>query len=150
MEKVGVLVVSYGSREAAMVDAFARSRKYSVEIYVVDKQRNPFNMERAVEHVVVPDLNIGDICRFAEANRDGIDFGIVGPEKPIVEGVRDVVEKQTHIPLICPTREYAIEESKVRQRLLFEEVVPEVNPRFKVFDPKDLSLIHISEPTRPY
>jgi phosphoribosylamine--glycine ligase len=137
MEKVGVLVVSYGSREAAMVDAFARSQKYKVELYVADKQRNPFNLERAAKHVVIPNLNIGEICKFAQANKDSIDFGIVGPEKPIIEGVRDFVEKQTGIPIICPTREYAIEESKVQQRLLFQEIVPEVNPRFKIFDPKD-------------
>jgi phosphoribosylamine--glycine ligase len=137
MEKVGVLVVSYGSREAAMVDAFARSRKYKVELFVADKQRNPFNVQRAAKHVVIPDLGISEICKFAEANKDSIDFGIVGPEKPIVEGVRDLVEKETGIPIICPTKEYAIEESKVQQRLLFQEIVPEVNPRFRVFDPKD-------------
>jgi len=137
MEKVGVLVVSYGSREAAMVDALARSQNYKVEIYVADKQRNPFNVQRAVKHVVIPDLNIGEICEFAEANKGNIDFGIVGPEKPIIEGVRDLVEKQTGIPLICPTKECAIEESKVQQRLLFQEIVPEVNPRFKIFTPKD-------------
>jgi phosphoribosylamine--glycine ligase len=137
MEKVGVLVVSYGSRETAMVDALARSRNYKVELYIADKQRNPFNVKRAAKHVVIPDLDIREICKFAEANKDSIDFGIIGPEKPIIEGVRDLVEKQTGIPLICPTREYAIEESKVRQRLLFQEIVPEVNPRFKVFDPKD-------------
>jgi phosphoribosylamine--glycine ligase len=90
-----------------------------------------------VKHVVIPDLGISEICKFAEANKDGIDFGIVGPEKPIVEGVRDLVEKGTGIPIICPTKEYAIEESKVQQRLLFQEIVPEVNPRFQVFDPKD-------------
>lgn len=132
-----MLVVSYGSREAAMVDALARTQNYKVEIYVADKQRNPFNVQRAVKHVVIPDLNIGEICRFAEANKDSIDFGIVGPEKPIIEGVRDLVEKQTGIPIICPTKEYAIEESKVQQRLLFQEIVPEVNPRFKIFNPKD-------------
>jgi len=137
VEKVGVLVVSYGSREAAMVDAFARSRKYMVELYVVDKQRNPFNLQRTTKHVVISDLNISEISKFAEANKGSIDFGIIGPEKPIIEGVRDLVEKQTGIPLICPTKEYAIEESKVRQRLLFQEIVPEVNPCFKVFDPKD-------------
>jgi phosphoribosylamine--glycine ligase len=137
MEKVGVLVASYGSREVAMVDAFARSLNYKVELYVVDKQRNPFNLQRATKQVVVPDLDIREICKFAEINRHSIDFGIIGPEKPIIEGVRDLVEKQTGIPLICPTKEYAIEESKVRQRLLFKEIVPEVNPRFKVFDPKD-------------
>ena len=137
MEKVGVFVVSYGSREVAMIDAFARSQNYLVEIYVADKQRNPFNVKKAVKHVVISDLNVGEICRFAEANKDKIDFGIVGPEKPIIEGVRDLVEERTGIPMICPTKEYSIEASKVQQRLLFQEIVPEVNPSFKIFNPKD-------------
>lgn len=137
MEKVGVLVVSYGAREAAMIDAFTRSQNYLVEIYVSDKQRNPFNVKKAAKHAVIPDLNVGEICKFAEANKDKIDFGIVGPEKPIIEGVRDLVEERTGIPMICPTKEYAIEASKVQQRLLFQEIVPEVNPSFKIFNPKD-------------
>jgi phosphoribosylamine--glycine ligase len=137
MEKVGVLVVSYGARETAMVDAFTRSTEYDVQIYVADKQRNPFNMKKAVKHVVIPDLNITEICRFAEANKDKIDFSIIGPEKPIIDGIRDLIEKRTRIPVICPTKEYAIEASKVRQRLLFQQIVPEVNPRFKIFNPKD-------------
>ena len=62
MEKVGVLVVSYGSREAAIVDVLSRSRKYETEIFVADKQLNPFNLKRAVKHVVVPDLNVDGIC----------------------------------------------------------------------------------------
>ena len=136
MEKVGILVVSYGAREVAMVDAFTRSVNYNVEVYVADKQRNPFNVKTA-KHVVIPDLNVKEICKFAEANKDKIDFGIVGPEKPIIEGVRDLVEERTGIPMICPTKEYAIEASKVQQRLLFQEIVPEVNPRFKIFNPKD-------------
>jgi phosphoribosylamine--glycine ligase len=137
MEKVGVLVVSYGARETAMVDVFARSPNYKVELYIVDKQRNPFNMEKAAKHVVIPDLNIEEICKFAEANKDKIDFAMVGPEKPIVEGVRDLVEQRTAIPVICPTQEYAIEASKVQQRLLFQEIAPEANPRFKIFDPEE-------------
>jgi phosphoribosylamine--glycine ligase len=141
MEKVGVLVVCYGSRETAMIDVLARSRNYDVELFVADKQRNPFNIEKAARHTVIPDLNIEKICKFAEANKDRIDFCLVGPEKPIIEGIRDLVEKRTGIPLICPTKENALEESKVRQRLMFEEIVPEVNPRFRVFDPKDYSNI---------
>jgi phosphoribosylamine--glycine ligase len=137
MEKVGVLIVSYGSREAAMVDAFARSQEYKVELYVADKQRNPFNLKQASKHVVIPDLNIQEICKFAKANKDHIDFGIVGPEKPIIEGIRDLIEVQTDISMICPTKQYAIEESKVQQRLLFQKVVPDVNPRFKIFNPTD-------------
>jgi len=139
MEKVGVLVVSYGSREAAMIDAFARSQNYKTEIYVVDKQRNPFNVKRAKEHIIISDLNIADITRFAKKRREHIDFGIVGPEKPIIEGIRDAVEKETSIPIICPTKKYAIEASKVAQRQLFQKVAPEANPKFKVFDPKNYS-----------
>ncbi|MBS7636390.1 hypothetical protein KEJ37_03455 [Candidatus Bathyarchaeota archaeon] len=132
-ERVGILVVSYGAREVAMIDAFLRSTNYNVEVYVADKQRNPFNAKNAKAHVVIPDLNVEAICKFAEAHKDRIDFGIVGPEKPIIEGVRDLVEKRVGIPMICPTKEYAIEASKVQQRLLFQEAVPEVNPRFKIF-----------------
>ena len=43
MEKVGILVVSYGAREAALVDAFTRSPNHEAELYIADKQRNPFN-----------------------------------------------------------------------------------------------------------
>jgi phosphoribosylamine-glycine ligase len=136
-EKVGVLVVSYGARETAMVDAFARSPNHKVELYIADKQLNPFNVEKATKHVVIPDLNIEKICKFAQASKDEIDFAMVGPEKPIIEGARDLIEKRTGIPVICPKKEYAIEASKVQQRLLFEEIVPEANPRFKVFRPQD-------------
>jgi len=137
MERVGVLVVSYGSREAAIIDAFTRSQNYKTEIYIVDKQKNPFNVKRAKEHLVVSDLNIDYICKFAKKRRDKIHFGIVGPEKPIIEGIRDLVEKEARIPMICPTKEYAIEASKVAQRQLFQKVAPEANPKFKVFNPKN-------------
>lgn len=120
-----------------MVDALSRSPNYQVELYVADKQRNPFNVEKAAKHVVIPDLNVQAICRFAEANKAAIDFALVGPEKPIIEGARDQIEKQTGIPVICPKQEYAIEVSKVQQRMLFQEIAPEANPWFKVFEPKD-------------
>jgi phosphoribosylamine--glycine ligase len=137
MEKVGVLIVSYGAREAAMVDAFVRSPNYKVRLYIADKQHNPFNIEKAAAHVVIPDLNPEAICKFAESNKSKIDFAIVGPEKPIIAGVRDLVERHTGIPVICPKQDYAIEASKVEQRLLFQEIAPEANPRFKIFDPKN-------------
>jgi phosphoribosylamine---glycine ligase len=139
MEKVGILVISYGSRAAAMIDAFVRSEEYAPKFYVVDKQRNPFNLRHAEKHTVIPDFNLTEITKFAKKHRDQIDFGIVGPEKPIIAGVRDMVEKKAGIQMICPTRNYAIEASKIAQRRLFQKVAPEVNPEFKVFDPKDYS-----------
>ena len=137
MEKVGILVVSYGSRAAAMIDAFVRSEEYTPKFYVVDKQNNPFNVKHAEKHTIISDFDLKEIAKFAKKYRDSIDFGIVGPEKPIIAGVRDVIEKETKIPIICPTRRYAIEASKIAQRQLFQKVAHEVNPQFKVFDPKD-------------
>ena len=137
MEKIGVLVVSYGAREVAMVDALLQSKKYQVELFIADKQRNPFNAEKAAKHVVIPNLDVDEICKFAEANKNKISFALVGSEKPIIEGVRDQVEKYTGIPVICPKQQYAIEVSKVEQRVLFDEIAPEANPRFRVFDPAD-------------
>lgn len=136
-EKVGVLVISYGSRAAAVIDALCRSEDYDVRLYVADKQRNPFNVEQAEKHVVIPDLDAGKICEFVAANKNAIDFGICGPEKPIIAGVRDLVERETGVPMICPTKQYAIEESKVAQRYLIEKCCPEANPRFKVFHHTD-------------
>ncbi|MGO8805138.1 MAG: hypothetical protein ACLQO7_00835 [Candidatus Bathyarchaeia archaeon] len=137
MEKIGVLVVSYGAREVAMVDALLQSTRYQVELFVADKQRNPYNIEKAVKHEVIPNLDVAEICKFAQANKDKIDFALVGSEKPIIDGVRDQIEKSTGIPVICPKQQYAIEVSKVEQRQLFDEIAPEANPRFKVFSPAD-------------
>jgi len=139
MEKTGVLVVSYGSREAAMVDALSRSQNHNVELFIADKQRNPFNAQKAAKRVVIPDLNVQAICKFAQSNKDRIDFVVVGSEKPIIDGLRDLIEESLGIPVICPKQKCAIEVSKVEQRLLFQEIAPEANPRFKVFNPTDYS-----------
>jgi phosphoribosylamine-glycine ligase len=63
---------------------------------------------------------------------------LVGSEKPIIDGLRDLIESRTGIPVVCPKKEYAIEESKVAQRILFQEIAPEANPRFKVFAPRTI------------
>jgi phosphoribosylamine--glycine ligase len=151
MEQIGILVVSYGSRAAAMVDAFCRGEEYDVDFYIADKQRNPFNFKRAKEHRVVPSLDVHAICKFAKRFKGKIHFGIVGPEKPIINGVRDLVEEETGIQMICPTKEYAIEGSKVAQRNLFQEAVPEVNPRFKIFNPTECRTIdHVKTELRKW
>src|SRR5208283_3430747 len=137
MEKIGVLVISYGAREVAMVDALLQSTRYQLELYIADKQCNPDNAEKATKHAVIPSLDVTEICKFAQANKDRIDFVLVGSEKPIIDGVRDQIEKSTGIPVICPKQQYAIEVSKVEQRVLFDEIAPEANPRFKVFSPTD-------------
>ncbi|RLE51331.1 MAG: hypothetical protein DRJ33_06125, partial [Candidatus Methanomethylicota archaeon] len=136
-------MVSYGSREAAIVDALSSSTNYLVDVYVVDKQRNPFNLKKAVEHVVVPDLNVGEICKFVSKRKEKLDFVIVGPEKPIIDGLRDLIEKEIGIPTICPTKNFALEGSKAAQRQLLEKTLPGANPRFKIFDPQQYNNLDV-------
>lgn len=135
MDKLGVLLVSYGAREVAMADTLLRSKNHQVQLYIADKQCNPYNAKHATKHAVIPSLDVNEICKFAEANKQNLDFVLVGSENPIIKGIRDLIESKVGIPVICPKKAYAIEESKVAQRILFEEIAPEANPRFKVFDP---------------
>ena len=139
VERIGVGLVSYGSREVAIADALLRSRNYTVELYVADKVRNPFNIGHSKEHAVFPTLDPEEVCAFFEKHRDTIEFVIVGPEDPIIRGIRDLGEKKTGIPFVCPTKACALEASKVSQRQLLQQVAPEVNPRFKVFRADDYS-----------
>lgn len=137
MDKIGVLLVSYGAREVAMADTLLRSQNYHVQLYIADKQRNPYNAKYATEHIVIPSLDVNEICHFAETNKANLDFVLVGSETPIIKGIRDLIESKVGIPVVCPKKAYAIEESKVAQRRLFEQIAPEANPRFKVFNPAE-------------
>lgn len=137
---VGILGISYGSRFACMADSLSRS-DHDVRLFIADKQGNPFNMRKAEEtggkHVVIPDLNVDDITKFAKKHENEIDFGVLGPEAPGMNGIRDMIEKETKIKMICPTVEHFIERSKVEQRKLIEGIIPTANPKFKVFNPRD-------------
>ncbi len=134
MGKLRVGVVSYGSRGAAIADAFARSR-YKPQVYIVSKQANPMNISIARttggKHAVLDLSDVGPISSFFK-NHD-VKFVFPGPEKPIIAGLADKLNEYG-IPTLCPTQEYALEESKVRQRMLLKEVYPDANPRFMVFE----------------
>lgn len=145
MPRIGIGIVSYGAREVAMADAFLRSKKYDVSLYIADKMRNPFNVAHATQHMVVPKGDLTDVnsmVDFFGQYKDRISFIIPGSEVPIIAGLRDIVEERLGIPVICPTKKYAIETSKVEQRLLTQKVAPEVNPRFKVWYPENSRQIH--------
>ncbi len=136
MEKVGVLLISYGSRAACIVDSLTKDGSYDVRIFDAGKHRNPFIDKYSDAH----EATGGDIERivsFAGKYKEKIDFGIAGPEDPIIAGVRDAIENKLDIPMICPSKEFAIEGSKVIQRELMAEVVPDANPRYRVFDPSE-------------
>jgi phosphoribosylamine---glycine ligase len=135
MDRVGILIVSKCLSSAAIIDTFARSEKYAPEFYVAERQVNPLNVRRAKVHQVIPDLNVGDIAKFASRHEKEIAFGLTDTEDFVTAGGRDIVERETGIPMLCVTKEFAVEASKADQRLLFERICPKANPRYKVFDP---------------
>lgn len=141
MEKIGVFIPVYGSREVAIAYSLANSPNYSVELYFADRQKNPSAIELAKrtggQHAPIG-LNVQDILNFLSEYKSRITFGLSPNEGPIINGLRDMVEREKlGIPMLFPTLQYASEGSKVEQRLLFDKVIPEVNPRFKVYNPKD-------------
>ncbi len=136
MDRPGVLVVSKSLSSSAIIDTLRRSEKYSPQFYVVERQTNPLNVSRAKFHHVVADLNIGEVVRFVRKHRKKLAFGLTDTEDFVTAGGRDVVERETDLPMICVTQKYAVEKSKADQRSLFDEICPEFNPRYKVIDPR--------------
>jgi phosphoribosylamine--glycine ligase len=134
LDKVGILVVSKCLSSAAIIDTFARSERYAPEFYVAERQVNPLNFSRAKVHKVIPDLDVGEVAKFAGRHKKQIAFGLTDTEDFVTAGGRDVVERETGIPMLCVTKEFAVEASKADQRLLFEKICPKANPRYKVFD----------------
>jgi phosphoribosylamine---glycine ligase len=133
MDRVGVLIVSKCLSAPGIIDAFARSG-YKPEFYVVERQVNPFSFERAKVHEVIADLNVSDVARFARKHRAKLSFGLTDTEDFIVAGGRDVVERESGVPMLCVTGRYAVEKSKADQRVLFERLFRDANPRYAIFD----------------
>jgi phosphoribosylamine--glycine ligase len=139
MDRVGVLVVSKCLSAAAIVDAVSRSEKYRPEFFIIEKQRNPFNLQRAKVHAVVPDLALTDVVRVARKFRNKVAFGLTDTEDFVVAGGRDVLERETGIPMICVSKEFALEGSKAAQRHLFNKIFKDANPTYRVFEQKEFS-----------
>ncbi len=136
MDKVGILIISKSLSSSAIVDTLLRSEKYQPDCYIVERQTNPRNLKRAKVHSVLPDLSIPGIVRFARKYAEKLAFGLTDTEDFVTAGGRDAVERETGVPMICVTRKYAVERSKADQRLLFNDIWPEVNPRYTIFDPQ--------------
>ncbi len=137
MDKLGVLIVSKSLSSSAIIDTLLRSEKYSPDFYVVERQENPLNLSRAKVHQVVPDLNIAEIARFARKHKKELAFGLTDTEDFVTAGGRDIIETETGVQMICVTQKYAVERSKADQRILFDEIWPQANPRYRIFDPEE-------------
>jgi len=85
---VKVLVVGNGGREHALVWKLAQSPLVK-EIFIAKGNAGAWKLARKV------DISPTDVKALAEfALKEGIDFTVVGPEAPLVEGITDEFEKR--------------------------------------------------------
>ncbi len=88
MNKVNVLVIGSGGREAAMVYALMRSKRLG-ELYVAPG--NGLMPERAIRVPLKPE-QVDELADFAQQNHVGLT--IVGPEAPLEAGISDLFRKR--------------------------------------------------------
>lgn len=141
MEKIGIFVSVYGAREVFEVLKMYSSLNYSPRFYVVSKQNNPM-VKRVVDAtngfmMVDPSLSMDSHISVIEKFKDDLDLIVCTHEKPIINGLRDEIEKRKlKFHITFPKSIFALERSKILQRKLFPE---DYNPLWKAFYPNNYS-----------
>ncbi|MDW8140777.1 MAG: phosphoribosylamine--glycine ligase [Candidatus Bipolaricaulota bacterium] len=102
-----VLLIGSGGREHALAWGLAQSPKLS-KLYVAPGNAGTVQLG---ENVPISAENLSALIEFAR--REQIDLTIVGPEAPIVAGIRDLFERE-NLKIIAPTQRASfLEGSKV-------------------------------------
>ncbi len=139
---VKVLVVGNGGREHALVWKISQSPLVS-EIYCTIGNAGIVRSARIVD---IPPTDTERLAQFAE--KEGIDFTVVGPEAPLVKGIVDAFEKRG-LKIFGPSREASmLEGSKAfAKRFMEKHGVP--TARYRVFDDPESASKYVSEVGAP-
>ncbi|NOZ80898.1 MAG: phosphoribosylamine--glycine ligase [DPANN group archaeon] len=128
-ETVKVLLIGNGAREHVLAKTFMRAPE-KVALYGVMAAKNPGIGELCEESFITPLDDLASIVAFAK--RSGVDFAVIGPEKPLADGIVDALAEEG-IPSVGPTRELAqLESSKGFTRSLMERYGVPGLPRFMI------------------
>lgn len=144
-DRLNILVIGSGGREHAIIKALKKST-HNPHVYCYGSHNNAGILSS------VEAFGTGDLCNFdgiiAFSKMFKIDFAIIGPESPLVQGIVNVLTDQG-IRCIGPSKEYAIlEGSKSFTRSLLDECeMSEYNPKWKNWAPRPLS--RETSPDRP-
>ncbi|HEX3047474.1 MAG TPA: phosphoribosylamine--glycine ligase [Bacillota bacterium] len=110
------LLVGSGAREHAMAKALTRNG--NIQLFAALENSNPGILSCA-EAGVSTESDAGQILKFCQEQR--IDFCVIGPEKPLQEGLTDALEK-AGFPCAAPSRAAAqIETNKIFMRKLLDK-----------------------------
>ncbi len=137
-----VLVVGNGGREHAIAWKLRQSSEIS-ELYCA---RGNAGIWRIAKRVDISPTDIAKLADFAE--REGIDFTVVGPEAPLVGGIVDEFERRG-LKIFGPSREASrLEGSKAFAKEFMERYdVPTAH--YSVFDDFDKALRYIKDVGTP-
>ncbi|BCU71400.1 phosphoribosylamine--glycine ligase [Stygiolobus caldivivus] len=130
-----VLLIGDGARENALAEALGKSSK-GYKVYALSTYTNPGIKE--VVNNTGGKYYLGNILSPEEVRRvikdTSPDFGVVGPEDPLFEGIANVFREEG-IPVVGPDKEDAmIEKSKVWMRQLMWKYEIPGRLRFKAFN----------------
>jgi len=124
---VKVLVVGNGGREHAIAWKLAQSSP-KPELYVARGNAGLWEIARTVD---INPTDVVELARFAE--KEGIDFTVVGPEAPLVAGITDEFERRG-LKIFGPSKEASrLEGSKAfAKRFMERHGIP--TARYRVFE----------------
>ncbi|MBL7032741.1 MAG: ATP-grasp domain-containing protein, partial [Candidatus Delongbacteria bacterium] len=139
-----IAILGSGGREHALARKISQSRLCD-RLFVI-----PGNAGMAELATCIPDIALNDsdaIIRFVK--KQGINFTVVGPEQPLVEGIVDRF-KAEGLRISGPTRAAAqLEGSKVFAKLFMQRyLIP--TARFEVFDNLASATAYLEELDYPF
>ena len=98
-----VLLIGSGGREHAIAHALKRG---GAKIYAVMPHKNPGIAKLSQDYAVGP-LSIGFVKDLEWVKFREVDFAVIGPEAPLIEGMADMLEEKG-IPVVGPRKNAAI------------------------------------------
>ena len=128
---MNILIVGSGAREHAIAKAVNRSTAKKT-LYCLGTNQNPGLQSLCFDLQTIDINNNKTISDYAVKNK--INLAIIGPENPLANGVSDSL-MSLGIKVVGPTKDLAkIESSKSFARKLFQQTMPDVNPKHSVFE----------------
>ncbi|TFG90495.1 MAG: phosphoribosylamine--glycine ligase, partial [Syntrophobacterales bacterium] len=127
---IRILLIGNGAREHVIAETIKRSR-HDTALFSCMKSNNPGIVSLSDDVLTGSYGDRKGIVEFAKGK--GVDFAIIGPEDPLINGIVDSLKKEG-VPSVGPTQSLArLETSKTFTRNLLEKYDIPGNPRFKTF-----------------